>query len=68
MNNFLKNKFFNLSGYTVFVTGAAGHLGKYISRSIADSGAKVIINGRNLNKLKILHKEICKKNQKCEIG
>ena len=68
MKNFLKNKLFNLSEYSVFITGATGHIGKHIALSVAESGAKVFINGRNLQKLKILHNEMTKKYLKSEIA
>ena len=55
MNNSLTNKYFDLRDYSVFITGAAGYIGTQISLHMADLGAKVILNGRNLAKLKKLH-------------
>ena len=68
MNNILKNKYFNFSDYSIFITGATGYLGTQISLHMADLGAKVILNGRNLSKLKKLQKIIKNKNLKSEIS
>ena len=38
---------FSLAGKTVVVTGGAGHLGREMSRGLADFGARVIVLGRN---------------------
>ena len=42
--------YFNLKNTNVLVTGASGHLGSAICKGLADSGAKVFLNGRNKNK------------------
>ncbi|HEX4292755.1 MAG TPA: SDR family oxidoreductase [Rhizomicrobium sp.] len=38
---------FRLDGCTAFVSGAAGHLGREMSRALCEAGAHVILNGRN---------------------
>jgi NAD(P)-dependent dehydrogenase (short-subunit alcohol dehydrogenase family) len=43
---------FRLGGRTAFVSGAAGHLGREMSRSLCEAGAHVILNGRDDTKLK----------------
>src|SRR5437867_3038706 len=42
---------FNLIDHVVIVTGGAGHLGREISRGLADFGARVVAIGRNRDKL-----------------
>ena len=45
---------FRLDGRIALVTGAAGHLGSAMARGLAEAGAKVLLNGRNRNKLEVL--------------
>lgn len=45
----MNNKF---DGKKVFVAGGTGGIGKAISKSFLESGAKVFLSGRDLNKLK----------------
>lgn len=42
---------FSLAGRTALVTGAAGHLGRAISKGLAQAGASVTLVGRNAAKL-----------------
>lgn len=42
----------------VFVTGAAGHLGRHIVRGLGKDGALPILNGRNSHTLEALAKEL----------
>lgn len=41
----------DLSGRIAFITGAAGHLGSVMSKTLAEAGAHVIVNGRNKDRL-----------------
>jgi NAD(P)-dependent dehydrogenase (short-subunit alcohol dehydrogenase family) len=41
-----------------FVSGAAGHLGRAMSRALTDAGAHVILNGRDAAKLAAFAKEL----------
>jgi len=40
------DRMFRLDGRTVFVSGAAGHLGQAMTRGFLNAGARVILNGR----------------------
>lgn len=42
---------FRLDGRVAFVSGAAGHLGQAMTRSLLGVGAHVILNGRNVERL-----------------
>lgn len=56
MTNKVEN-IFSLDGRKAFISGAYGHLGESMSEVLAEAGAHVYLNGRNLKKLK----KICKK-------
>ena len=49
---------FRLDGRTVFLSGAAGHLGRAMAIAFAQAGAHVILNGRTESKLQALSAEI----------
>ncbi|HEY2032274.1 MAG TPA: SDR family oxidoreductase [Rhizomicrobium sp.] len=51
-------KLFDLHGRIAFVSGAAGHLGKPMARSLCEAGAHVILNGRSDAKLKDFENEL----------
>jgi NAD(P)-dependent dehydrogenase (short-subunit alcohol dehydrogenase family) len=42
-----ESQIFSLAGRTALVTGAAGHLGRAISRGLAAAGAHVVLNARS---------------------
>ena len=56
--------YFNLNDSTVFITGAYSQLGSAISEGLGIYGAKVIINGKNKEKLYRLQKNLLKKKYK----
>ena len=58
---------FSLKNKVVLVTGATGHLGLEISKSILDSDAHVILTSKNLNKLKKVKNNFFKDNKKVDI-
>ena len=62
-----QQNFFSLNDKNILYIGATGYLGKKISIDLASSGANLIINGTNTNKLKKLKKEIDLINP-CEIA
>jgi NAD(P)-dependent dehydrogenase (short-subunit alcohol dehydrogenase family) len=49
---------FDLRGRIAFVSGAAGHLGKPMVRTLCEAGAHVILNGRDDAKLKAFAEEL----------
>ena len=55
---------FDLSGKRVLITGAAGGIGKELSKSFLDVGASIILSGTNIERLKSLKDDL---NQECEV-
>lgn len=49
---------FRLDGRIAFVSGAAGHLGRAMTTALAEAGAHVILNGRNLARLEAFAEEL----------
>jgi NAD(P)-dependent dehydrogenase (short-subunit alcohol dehydrogenase family) len=45
---------FSMRGRTVLVTGATGHLGRAMSVSLAEAGARVLVNGRSPSRVSAL--------------
>jgi NAD(P)-dependent dehydrogenase (short-subunit alcohol dehydrogenase family) len=54
----MSHALFDLQGRIAFVSGAAGHLGRAMTRALCDAGAHVIINGRDDAKLKDFEGEL----------
>jgi NAD(P)-dependent dehydrogenase (short-subunit alcohol dehydrogenase family) len=52
--NMMSNDLFRLDGRSVFLSGAAGHLGRAMSWALARAGAHVILNGRTESTLHAL--------------
>ena len=42
---------FDLTGKTALVTGSSDGLGRTMARGLAEAGARVILNGRNADKV-----------------
>jgi len=57
---------FRLDGCTAFVSGAAGHLGRVMSRALCEAGAHVILNGRCEARLKDFEGELKHDGLSCE--
>ena len=55
---------FDLSGKRVLITGAAGGIGKELSKSFLEVGANIILTGTNIERLQSLKDDL---NQECEI-
>ena len=55
---------FNLTGKRVLITGAAGGIGKELSKSFLELGANIILSGTNINRLQSLKDDL---NQECEV-
>jgi len=51
---------FNVKGKTAFISGSSGGLGLVFARGLAQNGAKVILNGRNGQKLNEAQKQLQK--------
>jgi len=59
---------FRLDGRSVFVSGAAGHLGEAMSFALARAGAHVILNGRTEAKLQALRDRLLSEGAQCTIA
>jgi NAD(P)-dependent dehydrogenase (short-subunit alcohol dehydrogenase family) len=63
----MKNAF-DLSNRVIIVTGAAGHLGREISRSVLDAGAELAVVGRSESELNGLKNQIGPEHaQRCHV-
>jgi NAD(P)-dependent dehydrogenase (short-subunit alcohol dehydrogenase family) len=58
MAKVMTSDIFRLDGSIAFVSGAAGHLGRVMARTLAQAGAHVILNGRNLARLESFESEL----------
>jgi NAD(P)-dependent dehydrogenase (short-subunit alcohol dehydrogenase family) len=56
---------FRLDGRTVFLSGAAGHLGRAMATAFGQAGAHVILNGRTESKLEDLAAEMAQAGHQC---
>ncbi|HTF98153.1 MAG TPA: SDR family oxidoreductase [Cellvibrio sp.] len=54
----LKDHNLPLTGQRVLVTGASGYLGSHMARALYDAGARVILHGRNAEKLDQVRAEL----------
>jgi len=54
-------KLFSLSGKTAVLTGATGYIGAYFAHALLDSGARVVLVGKNERKLKSLAGKLSKR-------
>jgi gluconate 5-dehydrogenase len=57
---------FDLRGKTALITGSSGGLGFFMAEGLATQGAKVIMNGRNQEKLRQAEEEIRKTGAKVD--
>ncbi len=57
---------FRLDGTVAFVSGAAGHLGRAMTRVLCEAGAHVILNGRDEARLKDFEGELKSEGLACE--
>ena len=55
---------FDLSGKRVLITGAAGGIGKELSKSFLEVGANIILSGTNIKRLQSLKDDL---NEECEV-
>jgi gluconate 5-dehydrogenase len=57
---------FRLDGRVVFLSGAAGHLGREMALALGHAGAALILNGRNLARLEAFAAELGRSGIACE--
>lgn len=57
---------FSLSGKTALLTGATGHLGREMAFALAEAGARVLVNGRNLERCISLVETLTRHGYKAE--
>lgn len=55
---------FDLTGHTALITGSSGGLGLAMARGLAQSGAQIIIHGRNQDKLEAARKTLSEEGHK----
>ena len=56
---------FSVEGKVALVTGATGALGSVLAKAYGYAGAKVILTGRNIDKLNTLAEEFRAENIEC---
>lgn len=59
---------FSLSGKVAFISGAGGHLGAAMSTALALAGARVFLNGRNLERLDAVKDRITSGGGKADVA
>jgi NAD(P)-dependent dehydrogenase (short-subunit alcohol dehydrogenase family) len=59
---------FRLDGRTVFLSGAAGHLGRAMAIGFAQAGAHVILNGRTAAKLESFAQDLSSAGHSCSVA
>ncbi|MFP5307880.1 MAG: SDR family NAD(P)-dependent oxidoreductase [Gammaproteobacteria bacterium] len=64
----MTDRSFRLDGRTVFVSGAAGHLGEAMSVAFARAGAHVLLNGRTASKLEGLRERLLAEGGQCSVA
>ena len=52
---------FDLSGKKVLITGASGGIGRELSKSFLEMGAKIIVSGTDSNRLNSLKEDLHQK-------
>lgn len=57
---------FRLDGCVAFLSGAAGHLGRAMSRALCEAGAHLILNGRDAGRLDAFERELKRDGFSCE--
>jgi NAD(P)-dependent dehydrogenase (short-subunit alcohol dehydrogenase family) len=59
---------FRLDGQVAFLSGAAGHLGRYMAEALAVAGAHVILNGRRHDALDALASELAGRGGRASVA
>ena len=56
------NELFDVSGKVVLITGSSQGIGYTLAKGFGHAGAKVILNGRNEDKLKLAVEKLASEN------
>jgi NAD(P)-dependent dehydrogenase (short-subunit alcohol dehydrogenase family) len=59
---------FRLDGRVAFLTGASGHLGRFMAEALAEAGAHVVLNSRSADALAALFNELQQRGHKASVA
>ena len=59
---------FRLDGLVAFLSGATGHLGRYMAEALTAAGAHVVLNGRRREELDVLASELTSRGGRSSVA